>query len=145
MAMDVPTLGFLTVAGMLASAPFGLPMQQIALGTGFAVLGVIGRAAFELQKTSEGSTDGIRGARIWGWMGSGLIGAPFISTMYLIVLQLLHVKADGVVSFGFLFFGFTGPRMLSWLLNTCIGQLNKRLGLNIPTWGPPTPNPEKPG
>lgn len=145
MTTGVPTLGVLTIAGMAASTPFGIPMEQVAIGTGFAVVGVIGRASFELQKASEGSKDGIQAGKILGWVGSGLIGAPFVTIMYMIVLSLAGIKSDGVVSLGLLFLGFSGPRMVTWLLSTGISLINKRTGLNIPILGGSAPTGTPPG
>ena len=131
-------------------APFGLPMEQIFIGTSFAVLGVVGRAAFEMQKAAEGAAGGMRGTKIWGWVGSGLIGAPFVTIMYLITLKLAGVQSDGIVSLGLLFLGFSGPRMVTWVLSTGISLINKKTGLNIPVPASPVPSappspPQGPG
>lgn len=148
---DVKTAGILTISGVLAATPFGIPMNEIALGTFFAVVGVCGRASFELQKASEGAAGGIPVSKILGWMGAGLFGAPFVTLFYLVVLRLINVQSDGIVSLGLLFLGFSGPRMVSWLLNTGISLINKHTGLNIPTWGAssqpiaPQPAPGKNG
>lgn len=131
MSTDVKTMGALTFAGMMASSPFGLPMNQIALGTLFAIIGVVGRAAFEMQRANEGNP-GLQLSKVAGWVGAGFTGAPFLTIVYLILLRMMNVQSDGIVSLGLLFLGFSGPRLMQWLLNTGILQLNKRTGLNIP-------------
>lgn len=128
-------VGIMSIAGILASAPFGIPMEQILAGTIFALVGVVGRAAFEFQKASEGGTGGIPIGKIAGWVGAGFTGAPFVTILYLVVLNIAGVKSDGIVSLGLLFLGFSGPRMVTWLLNTGISAINKKSGLNMPGIG----------
>lgn len=135
--MAAPTgsaVAALTLAGILAARPFGLQPETIFIGTGFSLVGVLGRAAFELQKAAEGG-NGMRLSRIAGWVGAGFIGAPFATILYLVILNLASVQSDGISILGLVFFGFVGPRGITWLLNLVIGQLNKRLGTNIPLLG----------
>lgn len=124
----------LSLAGILTAQPFGISVETIAIGTCFSIVGVIGRAAFEMQKAAE-TPGGMRVSKIAGWVGAGFIGAPFVTILYLVVLNLMKVQSDGVSILGLLFFGFSGPRMVTWLLNMVIGILNKRLGMNIPLLG----------
>lgn len=130
------TVAVLSLAGILTAQPFGLSLSTIAIGTCFSIVGVIGRAAFELQKSSEGPVGGgMRLSKIAGWVGAGFIGAPFATIIYLVLLSLMKIQSDGVSILGLVFFGFSGPRAIAWLLNVVIGQLNKRLGMNIPPIG----------
>lgn len=126
----------LSVAGILAAQPFGLSVGTIAMGTGFSLIGVVGRAAFELQKASEGS-GGMKLSSIAGWVSAGFIGAPFATILYLVALKLMNVQSDGISIIGLMFFGFSGPRMITWLLNTLITFVNKKLNVNIPGIGAP--------
>lgn len=124
----------LSLAGMLTAQPFGISVETIAVGTCFSIIGVVGRAAFELQKASEGPS-GMKLSKIAGWVGAGFVGAPFATILYLVLLKLLNIQSDGIIIIGLLFFGFSGPRMVTWLMNLAVGTLNKRLGTNIPLIG----------
>lgn len=137
MTVEVKSAGVLTMAGVLASQPFGIPMTQIALGTCFAIVGVIGRAAFEFQTMSEGSKGGIQLNKILGWIGAGFFGAPFITLAYLIILKLFNIQSDGLASLGLLFLGFSGSRAFTYLMQAASGLLSKK-GVNII---PPSQNP----
>ncbi len=137
------TVAALSLAGILAAEPFGLSITTIALGTGFACVGVIGRSAFELQKANEGP-NGMKLSKIAGWVGAGFIGAPFVTILYLVVLNLAKIQSDGISILGLMFLGFSGPRMVLWMVNLVIGILNKHLGWNIPPLGPTVPEPIQP-
>lgn len=140
-AFSGTTVAGLTLAGIMTAMPFGISVGTIAIGTGFSIIGVIGRAAFELQKSSEGP-GGMALRKIVGWVGAGFIGAPFMTILYLVFLNLIKVQSDGVLIIGLMFFGFSGPRMVTWFMNLLIGMLNKRLGINIPNLGTPAqPDP----
>lgn len=143
MSTNGTTVATLSLAGMLTAQPFGISVETIAVGTCFSIIGVVGRAAFELQKSSEG-TSGMTLGKIFGWLGAGFVGAPFATILYLVVLKLANIQSDSIVIIGLLFFGFSGPRMITWLINTAIGQINKRSGLNIPSVGP-SPSPADAG
>lgn len=132
------TVGVLSAAGILTASPFGLSIETIALGTAFCIVGVTGRAAFELQRTAEGP-GGLKLSKIAGWVGAGLIGSPFVTILYLVLLKLAGIQSDGLIVLGLLFFGFSGPKVTSWLLNTSAGILSKRFGVNVPNpIAPPT-------
>lgn len=128
----------LSLAGILTAMPFGISVGTIAVGTAFSLVGVVGRAAFELQKSAQGD-GGMDARKIAGWVGAGFIGAPFVTILYLVILKLMNVQSDGISVIGLMFFGFSGPRMITWLLNTGIGLMNKKLGANIPTVGSDQP------
>lgn len=140
MTTNGTTVAALSLAGILTAQPFGISVGTIAIGTGFSIVGVVGRAAFELQKASEGP-NGMRLSKIAGWVGAGFIGAPFVTIIYLVILNLVKIQSDGIAVLGLLFFGFSGPRMVTWLLNTVIDILNKRLGTAIPVIGQEAPKP----
>ncbi len=138
MTVQGTALGTLSIATIMAAQPYGIQVETVIIGTAFSIIGVVGRAAFELQKLSEGPST-MKLAAIAGWVGAGLIGAPFITILYLVVLKLSSVQSDSISIIGLMFFGFSGPRMVTWLLNLAIGILNKRTGLTIPLFGMATP------
>lgn len=127
-------LGVFSVAAILGAQPYGISVETVMIGTAFSIVGVVGRSAFELQKLSE-NPGGMRIGAIAGWVGAGLIGAPFVTILYLVVLKLLNVQSDSISIIGLMFFGFSGLRMATWLLNLAIGILNKKTGLTIPQFG----------
>lgn len=134
MSTQTVVLGSVSIATILGAQPFGISIETITIGTAFAIIGVVGRAAFEMQKSSE-NPGGMPLTHVAGWVASGLIGAPFVTILYLVILKMINVQSDSVSIIGLMFFGFSGPRMLTWLLNTGIGVLNKKAGLSIPTLG----------
>jgi len=127
-------LGGISLATILGAQPYGISIETIMIGTAFSIIGVVGRAAFEMQKSSE-NPGGMTLTHVAGWVAAGLIGAPFVTILYLVILKMMNVQSDSVSIIGLMFFGFSGPRMLTWLLNTGIGVLNKRSGLSIPQIG----------
>lgn len=136
-------LGGLSIATILGAQPYGISVETVMVGTAFSIIGVMGRAAFEMQKSSE-DPNGKTFSSIAGWVGSGFIGAPFVTILYLVILKLMNVQSDSISIIGLMFFGFSGPRMVSWLLNIGTGILSKKTGLSIPPFGsqsPPDKNP----
>lgn len=131
MSTNGATVAALSFAGYLTATPFGLSGETIGIGTLFCVVGVAGRAAFELQKSSEGNGAGMKWNKILGWVGGGLIGAPFMAILYLVMLKLANIQSDGIAAIGLLFVGFSGPRAVTWLLSSATSLLTKR-GLSIP-------------
>lgn len=134
MTTQTVALGGLSIATILGAQPYGISIETVIIGTAFSIVGVVGRAAFEMQKTSE-DPNGKRFSSIAGWIAAGFIGAPFVTILYLVVLKLLNLQSDNIAIIGLMFFGFSGPRMVIWLLNTGVGILNKKLGLSIPPFG----------
>ena len=143
MSTQSVALGGVSLAAILGAQPYGISVETVMIGTAFSIIGVVGRAAFEMQKASENSS-GMKFGSIAGWVGAGLIGAPFVTILYLVVLKLLSVQSDSIAIIGLMFFGFSGPRMVTWLLNTSIGILNKKAGLTIPQFGTPPPDGKTP-
>lgn len=137
MATQGATVGVLSLAGIMTAAPFGLSIETIAIGTLFAVVGVIGRAGFEMQKSAEGP-GGLKLSKIAGWVGAGFIGAPFVTILYLALLKISSVQSDGLVILGLLFLGFSGPKVVQWLMGSIAAMISKRLGIVAP---PPAPPP----
>lgn len=142
MTTQTVALGGLSIATILGMQPFGISIETVMIGTAFSIIGVAGRAAFEMQKASE-TAGGQKFGSIAGWVAAGLMGAPFITILYLVVLRLSNVQSDNISIIGLMFFGFSGPRLIVWLLNFAIGILNKRAGLTIPPFGP-TPDGNAP-
>ena len=118
--------GLTTMAAILAAQPFGLQVNDIVIGSAFAALGVIGKSAWELQTALE-HQDPIRLSRVLGWVGAGLIGAPFTTVVWLIMLKMISVPADNVAIMGLTFMGFLGPKGVSWLIERIPGTLPKGL------------------
>lgn len=143
MSTQGAAVGAFTLATMLAAQPFGVSVETIAVGTAFCVMGVFGKAAFEAQRATEG-TAGFKWSQILGWLGAGLIGAPFVTTLYLVLLKLVNVQSDSIVILGLLFAGFTGPKAVSWLMSSAGTILSKGTGFFGTSPGGTTP-PKGPG
>jgi hypothetical protein len=118
----------LSLSGILMAQPFGLSVETIIVGSAFSLIGVIGRAAFEMQKAAE-APGGMKLSKVAGWVGAGFIGSPFASILYLIGLKLAGVQSDSLAIIGLLFFGFTGPKGVTWLINNAQKALAARFGL----------------
>ncbi len=143
MSTQSVALGGISIATILGAQPYGISIETVMIGTAFSIIGVVGRAAFEMQKASE-APGGMRFSNIAGWVASGFIGAPFVTILYLVVLKMMNVQSDSISIIGLMFFGFSGPRMVSWLLNLAIGILNKKAGTQIPTFGTPSQGERSP-
>lgn len=120
----------LTLGTILTAAPFGVPVETIAIGTLFSVLGVMGRAAFELQKVAEGGA-GMTVGRVLGWFGAGLLGAPFMTVTVIALLKFVGVQIDIYSVIGFLAAGFFGPRFVGGVIQFGTDYLRKRFGAAI--------------
>lgn len=117
----------ISFAGLFSAVPFGVPVETIAIGTGFFSLGIFARAAFEMQKTIErGDHVGI--GQVLGWVGAGLIGAPFGTILYVVFLHTLKVQSNDASILGLLVLGFGGPRLLTALMGAIVGLWNKVFG-----------------
>jgi len=116
----------LSVAGILAAAPFGVSVETIAIGMGFAIVGLMGRFAFDVQKALE-TGNGVRLAPTLGWVGAGLVGAPFLTVLWIVFLHWIGVQADVVTVIGLLILGFTGPKGITWLIGMATDLLSQRL------------------
>lgn len=127
MASNEITVGGLSLAGILTAAPMGLSMGTIAIGTCFAILGVVGRAAIEGQKYAENNGT-MKLSQILAWLGGGVVGAPTLTVLYLALLQALSVKSDSIAIFGLIFLGWTGPRGAAWLFSMVKNILSSKLG-----------------
>ncbi len=136
-------LGSLSIATILSAQPYGISVETVIIGTAFSIIGVIGRAGFEMQKASE-NPGGMRPGAIAGWVGAGFIGSPFVTILYLVVLKLSNVQSDSISIIGLLFMGFSGLKAATWLLNLAIGIVNKKTGLSIPQFGMATTDPKGP-
>jgi hypothetical protein len=115
----------LSIAGILAAVPFGINVETIATGMGFAIVGMLGRFAFDLQKAVESGTPLGLGKTLQ-WLGAGFIGAPFLTIAWLVFLKQIGAATDTATVIGLLLLGFSGPKGISWLL----GLLNKLLPQN---------------
>ena len=127
---ETATAGVITLATILTAQPFGLPVETIAIGTGFAFVGVIGKAAFEAQRAIE-SGKSVNLGPILGWVGSGMIGAPFVTIVYLVLLKMLGVPADNMAILGLIFCGFLGPKAVTSLVNWGTDFLKSKTGVSI--------------
>lgn len=124
---ETATASVLTMAGLLASQPFGLPIESIAIGAGFAALGVFGKAAFEIQSSLERQSS-VSLKYVLGWVGAGLIGAPFAAVLWLIFLRIVGIPSDNTAIMGLVFLGFLGPKGVTWLMAYVTGLLKDKLG-----------------
>jgi hypothetical protein len=132
--MDTTTniaVGGLTLTGLLTAQPLGLSMTEIAVGTCFCIMGVVGRAGVEWAKYAENSGS-MKAGQILAWLGGGFVSAPTVSVLYLALLQSFSVKSDSLALFGLIFLGWTGPKGASWLISSVRGILTSKLGNTLP-------------
>lgn len=135
----------ISLATILAAQPFGISVETVAIGAAFSVMGVFGRAAYELQRYMEGSGT-MRPSKIVGWVAAGLLGSPFVTILYLVILKACSVQPDGLALILLLFVNFSGPKAVSWLMTNGMGMISGRLrGLAFPAGQPTPPNPPPPG
>ena len=128
-----PVLVF-SMAGMLAASPMGINVETMLIGTCFTLFGVFGRIGFEIARGAD-TPGGVKWGSIAAQFGGGLLSAVAITVLYLSLLRTVGIQSDTASVIGLIFFGFTGPKALLWLLNTATGAVNKRTGLNIPQFG----------
>lgn len=134
MTVNSPSVAAISMAGIVNAQIFGLTCGTIMLATGFTFLGVLGRVGFEIAKTAD-TVDGVRWSKIAAIFAGGCISSVTIAVLYLSFLRLVNVQSDSALSIGLVFFGFSGPKAILWLLNTSASAINKRTGLNIPLIG----------
>jgi hypothetical protein len=126
----------LTIAGILAATPLGVSVETIALGMGFAIVGLFGRLAFDIQKGIEAG-DKVRLSTAIGWAGAGLIGAPFIAVVWIVLLRAIGAQTDAATVIGLLFLGFSGPKGVTWVMGLVADFVGSRLPKG--TVAPPKP------
>lgn len=131
MSINPPAVAALSVAGIVNAQIFGMTGGTIALATGFTLLGVVGRIGFEISKTAD-TENGVKWSKVAALFSGGCCSSVAITVLYLSLLKLGGVQSDGAIVIGLVFFGFSGPPALIWLLNTAASIINKRTGLNIP-------------
>lgn len=105
----------ISALSILSAVPLGVPVATIALGMAFAIVGVIGRAAFDIQKSLEGGSP-VKLGQIIGWIGGGLLGAPFVAVLWIVMLRTIGAQTDTATVVGLLFLGFTGPKGVTWMM-----------------------------
>ncbi len=136
--------GTLTLTGIAGAQIFGLSVATIFLATSFTFLGVLGRVGFEIAKTAD-TIEGVRWGKVAALFAGGCCSAVTIAVLYLAFLRAINVQSDSALSIGLVFFGFSGPKAILWLMNSSASAINKRTGLNIPLIGPsPQDAPSKP-
>jgi hypothetical protein len=135
-AKTATALGF---AAWFSSAPFGVSLEDIAIGTLFAAIGVIGRGMLEMQKTLERG-DKVQLARSLAWIGCGIFGAPFVTILYLAFLQSIHWSVDAFAVMALSLLGFSGPKSVAQLVDFISGALHAR---GVPA--APAPQPPEGG
>lgn len=139
MSTNASAVAALSIAGIVNAQIFGMTGGTIALATGFTLLGVMGRIGFEIAKTAD-TSDGVKWSKVAALFAGGCCSSVAITVLYLSILKLAGVQSDGALVIGLVFFGFSGPRAILWLLNTAASFINKRTGLNIPLVAvPPSP------
>lgn len=124
----------LSFAGIAGAQIFGLSVTTIFLATSFTFLGVLGRVGFEISKTAD-THDGVKWSKVAALFAGGCLSAVTIAVLYLAVLKMLNIQSDSAAAIGLVFFGFSGPKAILWLLNSSALTINKRTGLNLPTLG----------
>lgn len=120
----------ITVGSIMTATPFGLQVENIAIGTCFAAVGVIGKGAFDAQRAIEGGQP-VKLAGIVGWIGSGLIGAPFVTIVYLVLLKMGGVPADNMAILGLTFCGFLGPKAVNALVAWGTAAIKRITGVQV--------------
>lgn len=126
----------LTLAGLLSATWFGIPMEGLAIGTMFCIVGVMGRCAFDIQRTLQ-KGDPLKMSKIAGWAGAGLMGAPMGAIIVMTSLKLaFNAQPDGAIIVGMLALGFGGQEIVGWIWTFCLSRVNKLLGLNVPVVPP---------
>lgn len=127
-------IALFSFAGIASAQVFGLTGGTIMMATGFTFLGVMGRVGFEIAKTAD-TLEGVRWGKVAALFAGGCCSAVTIAVLFLSILKSMGVQSDSALSIGLVFFGFSGPKAVLWLLNTSALQINKRTGLNIPLIG----------
>lgn len=121
----------LALSGVLASTFFGVPLTDLGSGTLMCGFGVMGRAAFDIQRTLK-SGGSIQLSRIAGWTSAGFLGAPTAAITVLVILKsFTDYHPDGVIAFGLLAFGFGGQDIVGPVWNQAKVTLNKWFKLNL--------------
>lgn len=128
----------LSIAGLLSSSAFGVSIETIATGMGFAIVGMLGRFAFDLQKALEAG-DKVRLTQALSWVSAGFVGAPFVTVIWIVMLRAVGAQTDTTTVIGLIVLGFSGAKGVMWLLGTAIGLLRQIL----PKGTPPFPEPPK--
>lgn len=135
MTANTPAVGALTLAGMWQASVLGLPVETIAVATGFTILGAFGRLGFEMAKAAD-EPGGVKWSRIFALFGGSLTSATTLAVLFLAMLKTVGIQSDSTTLLGLVFFGFVGPKALLWLFNAGTGAISKRTGLKLPQLGP---------
>ena len=120
-------IGILTLAGVWQASVLGLPVLTLAIGTGFTLLGLAGRAGFEISS-------GTKPSKIAALLAGGLVSAPTIAVLCIAFLKLIGIQNDTASLISLVFFGFLGAPVIKWLLNTLSTMLAK-FGVKLPQIG----------
>lgn len=133
MAAPEPSSGIfaLSFGAMLASAPFGVSFETIALGMVFAIIGCLGRVGFNIQKALEAG-DKVGLSQSIGWAAAGMLGSPFVTILWVLALKMANIQNDLLTASGLVFLGFSGSKGILWLMTLLTDFLKSKLGNGTP-------------
>lgn len=112
-----------TVGTILAFAPFGVTIEQLALGAGLMIFGALARTGFAVQTALEGGGT-IRLSKTVGALAAAFLTAPFVSELAFATAHLINFQSDVTVAILLLIAGYSGPASVKsgvdWVLNTVL-------------------------
>ncbi len=124
----------LTLATILQTNIMGVTVDQVAIATGIAFVGILGKTGFMIASAAE-ANGAVNIGAVLGMLFGSLISAPAIVLIYLTILKMAGIQSDTITLLGLIFLGIIGAKALPWLYNTGTGLINKKTGLNFPSFG----------
>jgi len=135
MSTQAPVLATgITLATVWQMNIMGVTVDQVAVATGIAFIGILGKTGFMIASAAEANGSVNIGA-VFGMLIGSLISAPAVVLIYLTILKMTGIQSDTITLLGLIFLGIIGAKALPWLYNTGTGLINKRTGLNLPSFG----------
>lgn len=117
--------GFL-VAGIMTAQPFGVSLENIGIGMGFAIVGVVGKGFVDVGMAIENGTQ-IKLGRSLALVGVGIVGSMFISTLYMAFLTAIHYPVDPFSAIVLAILGYVGPKGALSLVSFVQGVIPSRI------------------
>lgn len=105
----------LILASLFSAMPFGVSVENIAIGMFFAIVGVVCKGLVDMAISVE-KGDQVKTGRSLALMGIGCGLAPFVSTIYMILLTLVHAQVDATSALVLVVLGYSGPKAVSGLM-----------------------------
>lgn len=127
MSTNSPAVAAIALTGVWQASVLGLPVSTLAIGTFLTLLGIFGRAGFEISS-------GTKPSKIAALLAGGLVSAPTIAVLCIALLKLIGIQNDTASLISLVFFGFLGAPAIKWLLNTLTTTLGK-FGIKLPQIG----------